>query len=195
MSEPDKRRIRHGRRSAPGLGRGSATRGLHDQQQPESQISALIGMGIDRSRIQVDQGSSRTRRHRPALGQATAVPTQDQLVVTRLDRLERSVRDLHYILDDRGTRSVTVAIGQTTYEPSDPLSKLMISGLFAVITQVGMEGSRCLRLWPRVRIGFGGAQPVRPWRSSRRWARRIASARWPVSRGPWPVPSSQSMAS
>ena len=104
-----------------------------DQQEAETQIAALLGMGIDRSRIYVDQGWSGTRRHRPALDQAMAAARAgDQFLVTRLDRLGRSVRDLHDILDDLVGRGVTVVIGQTVYEPSNPFSKLMITLLAAV---------------------------------------------------------------
>ncbi len=61
-----------------------------------------------------------------------AVRSGDQFVVTRLDRLGRSVRDLHDILDELVGRGVTVVIGQTVYEPSNPFSKLMITLLAAV---------------------------------------------------------------
>jgi len=57
---------------------------------------------------------------RPELDQAlAAVRRGDTLVVPKLDRLARSVPDARAITDELVERGVTLALGQSRYNPAD----------------------------------------------------------------------------
>ena len=51
----------------------------------------------------------------------------DTLVVTKLDRLARSVPDARAIADQLLAREVKLALGRTTYDPTDPMGKLFFN--------------------------------------------------------------------
>jgi len=70
-------------------------------QDPTAQRDALIALGVDPKRIYVDHGLTGTNRDRPGLRQALAACRRgDTLVVTKLDRLARSVPDARDIVDE-----------------------------------------------------------------------------------------------
>ncbi|GAA0353835.1 protein of unknown function [Micropruina glycogenica] len=81
-----------------------------------------------------------------------AVRDGDELVVTKLDRLARSVPDLRAILGGLYSRGVRVRIGNTVYDPSDPMGRLLVNVLAMVAefeadlisarTKAGMEVAR-----------------------------------------------------
>lgn len=63
-----------------------------DEQDAASQVAALIATGVDEARVYVDHGYTGRRTDRPALKEAmAALRDGDELVVTKLDRLARSV--------------------------------------------------------------------------------------------------------
>ena len=65
-----------------------------DQQDLTAQRDALVAMGVDPERIYVDHGLSGKNRDRSGLRTALAACRRgDMLVVTKLDRLARSVPD------------------------------------------------------------------------------------------------------
>jgi len=69
------------------------------------QREALAALGVDPKRICVDHGLTGTNRERPGLRQALAAcHGGDMLVVTKLDRLARSVPDPRDIADELGQR-------------------------------------------------------------------------------------------
>ena len=51
----------------------------------------------------------------------------DTLVVTKLDRLARSVPDAREIADQLLAREVKLALGPTTHDPSDPMGKMFFN--------------------------------------------------------------------
>ena len=53
-------------------------------------------------------------------------------MVTKLDRLARSVRDAHQIADDLATREVKLSIAGSVYDPTDPMGKLLFNVLAMV---------------------------------------------------------------
>ena len=64
-----------------------------------AQRDALAGLGAERTRIYVDHGLTGTNRERPGLREAMAAcRAGDTLVVTKLDRLARSLPDAREIL-------------------------------------------------------------------------------------------------
>jgi len=76
-----------------------------DQQDLTAQRDALLGLGVEAERIYVDHGLTGTNRERPGLREALAAcRAGDTLVVTKLDRLARSLPDARAIADELTTR-------------------------------------------------------------------------------------------
>lgn len=76
-------------------------------QNPALQIDALRTAGCGEKHILVDEGQSGATLKRPALKRClSALKPGDTLIVWKLDRLGRSVRDLLNLLDDLHTRRI-----------------------------------------------------------------------------------------
>jgi DNA invertase Pin-like site-specific DNA recombinase len=104
-----------------------------DEQDLTAQRDALAAMGIGEERIYVDHGLTGTNRNRPGLREALAAcRAGDTLVVTKLDRLARSVRDAHEIADELATRQIKLNIGGSVHNPLDPIGKLLFNVLAMV---------------------------------------------------------------
>jgi DNA invertase Pin-like site-specific DNA recombinase len=72
-----------------------------DQQDLTAQRDGLLGLGVDSARVYVDHGLTGTNRDRPGLREALAAcRKRDTLVVTKLDRLARSLPDARAIADE-----------------------------------------------------------------------------------------------
>lgn len=100
------------------------------EQDPAAQRAQLSALGVDEENMYVDHGLTGTNRHRPALREAiAAVRAGDTLVVTKLDRLARSVRDAHDLADELATKGVRLQLGASVYDPTDPVGKLLFSVL------------------------------------------------------------------
>ncbi len=99
-----------------------------DKQDLTAQRAALAELGVAADQIYVDHGLTGTSRARPGLNQAlAAVRKGDTLVVPKLDRLARSVPDARSIADDLAARGVTLALGQSRYDPADPMGKMFFN--------------------------------------------------------------------
>ena len=99
-----------------------------DKQDLTAQREALVELGVAAGRIYVDHGLTGTNRVRPGLNQAlAAVRKGDTLVVPKLDRLARSVPDARSIADELAARGVTLALGQSRYDPVDPMGKMFFN--------------------------------------------------------------------
>jgi DNA invertase Pin-like site-specific DNA recombinase len=99
-----------------------------DKQDLSAQREALTDLGVAAERIYVDHGLTGTNRARPGLNQAlAAVRKGDTLVVPKLDRLARSVPDARSIADELAARGVTLALGQSRYDPADPMGKMFFN--------------------------------------------------------------------
>src|SRR5664280_1259483 len=83
-----------------------------DQQDLTAQRDGLAALGVAVNRIYVDQGLTGTNRERPGLREALAACREgDTLVVTKLDRLARSLPDARAIADDLTQRQVRLNLG------------------------------------------------------------------------------------
>jgi len=101
-----------------------------DEQDLTAQKTALAALGAKPERIYVDHGLTGRNKQRPGLREALAAcRAGDTLVVTKLDRLARSVRDAHDIADDLAEREVKLSIGGSIHDPTDPTGKLLFSAL------------------------------------------------------------------
>lgn len=104
-----------------------------EQQDLTVQRDALSALGITPDRIYVDHGLTGTDRNRPGLREAMAACRDgDTFVVTKLDRLARSVRDAHEIVDELAQRNVKLSIGGAVHDPTDPIGKLLFNVLAMV---------------------------------------------------------------
>jgi DNA invertase Pin-like site-specific DNA recombinase len=94
-------------------------------QATGAQRDALQRLGVDRSRIYVDHGLSGTNRQRPELREAMAAcRAGDTLVVTKLDRLARSLPDARAILEELTAGHVKLNLGGSVHDPTDPVGWL-----------------------------------------------------------------------
>ena len=161
-----------------------------DEQDLTAQRDAVAALGVSAERTYVDQGLTGTNRERPGLRQAMAAcRSGDTLVVTKLDRLARSLPDARAIVEDLTRRQVKLSLGGAVHDPTDPVGRL----LFNVLAMVAEFEGDLIRM--RTREGMSGqgqgppagqaAEAQRPPRSprggaaSRRRAQR-RGARRPV---------------
>ena len=99
-------------------------------QDLAAQRDALLRLGVDEDRIYIDHGLTGASRTRPGLDQAlAAVRKGDTLVVSKLDRLARSVPDARAIADQLTRRGVRLALGEAVYDPADPMGKMFFNVL------------------------------------------------------------------
>ncbi len=99
-----------------------------DKQDLAAQKAALEKLGVIPERIYTDHGLSGTNRSRPGLDQAlAAVRAGDTLVVPKLDRLARSVRDARTIADALQARGVKLALGANVHDTADPMGKMFFN--------------------------------------------------------------------
>lgn len=95
-----------------------------------AQLDALAAAGVDPEVIYVDHGFTGTKRERPGLGKALAACRKgDTLVVTKLDRLARSLSDARDIADELTRKGVALNLGGSIYDPHDPVGKLLFNVL------------------------------------------------------------------
>jgi DNA invertase Pin-like site-specific DNA recombinase len=99
-------------------------------QDLTAQRDALIALGVDPKRIYVDHGLTGTNRDRPGLREALAACRRgDALVVTKLDRLARSVPDARDIVDELTAAGIKLNIGGSVHDPTDPIGRLLFTTL------------------------------------------------------------------
>ena len=104
-----------------------------NDQDLTAQKNALIALGLTPEKTFTDQGLTGANRARPGLREALAACRDgDTLVVTKLDRLARSLRDAKDIVDELARREVKLSIGGSIHDPTDPVGRL----IFNVLTMV-----------------------------------------------------------
>ncbi len=112
---------------------------LYGQTRPYRTARSSRGIGrrcgSDLCRSRIDRNKQSKARSRPGLNQAlAAVRKGDTLVVPKLDRLARSVPDARSIADELAARGVTLALGQSRYDPADPMGKMFFN-IFATFAE------------------------------------------------------------
>lgn len=99
-----------------------------DKQDLTAQTEALLQLGVETDRIYTDHGFTGRNKARPGLHQAiAAVRSGDTFVVSKLDRLARSVPDAREIGDTLAERGVKLQIASTVHDPTDPMGKLFFN--------------------------------------------------------------------
>jgi len=133
-------------RYAPSMSTGSKLVGYArcstDKQDLTVQRDALTALGVVADRIYVDHGLTGTDRKRPGLREALAACHEGStLVVTKLDRLARSVPDARDIADELTRKEVKLSIGGSVHDPTDPVGKLLFNAL-AMVAEFEVDLSR-----------------------------------------------------
>lgn len=110
-----------------------------DAQDLTAQQDYLRAAGVPESSIHLDHGLSGKDRSRPALdrslaqvcGAREAAPadTTVTLVVPKLDRLGRSIRDLHDIADEVTECGGRLEFAGKVYDPTDAMAKMFFNVL------------------------------------------------------------------
>jgi len=102
-------------------------------QDLTAQRDSLAALGVDADRVYVDHGLTGTSRARPGLRETLAAcRAGDTLVVTKLDRLARSLPDARDIVEELTARGVRLQLGSSVHDPSDPVGRLLFNVLAMV---------------------------------------------------------------
>jgi DNA invertase Pin-like site-specific DNA recombinase len=121
-------------------------------QHTEAQHDALLAAGVEEKYIYVEKASTRLAV-RPELEQLRKMLRPgDALVVTKVDRLARSLLDLISIADDLRKEGVTLEVLSGTFNRDDPMGEafFQMTGVFAQLerdlirqrTNEGLEAAR-----------------------------------------------------
>jgi len=111
----------------------SGTRACRRTPRTSPLSAALAALGVEAEPVYVDHGLTGTNRARPGLREALAAcRTGDTLVVSKLDRLARSVPDARDIVDELTSRGVRLNLGGSVHDPTDPIGRL----LFTVLSMI-----------------------------------------------------------
>jgi hypothetical protein len=98
-----------------------------------AQRIGLHALGVGDDRIYVDHGLTGTNRDRPGLRLALAAcRAGDTLVVTKLDRLARSLSDARDILTSSRGGTSSSALGGSVHDPTDTVGRLLFNVLAIV---------------------------------------------------------------
>jgi DNA invertase Pin-like site-specific DNA recombinase len=120
-----------------------------DEQDLTVQREGLAGLGVTPDRIYVDHGLTGCNRERPGLREALAACREgDTLVVTKPDRLARSLPDARAIDDELTARRIRLSLGGSVYDPTDPVGRL----LFNVLAMVAEADLILLRIKEGMRV-------------------------------------------
>ena len=103
------------------------------EQDLTVQQNQLAALGVPADLLYTDHGLTGTNRDRPGLRQAlAAVREGDTLVITKLDRLARSLPDARDIIEELTKKNVKLSIGGSVHDPSDPVGRLLFNVLAMV---------------------------------------------------------------
>jgi DNA invertase Pin-like site-specific DNA recombinase len=108
-----------------------------DKQDLTAQRDYLLGARVPEASVHLDYGLSGKDRARPALNtalaqisgarQAAPADTTVTLVVPKLDRLGRSIRDLHDIADEVTDCGGRLEFAGKVYDPTDAMDKMFFN--------------------------------------------------------------------
>ena len=117
-----------------------------DAQDLTAQRDALTALGVQPARVYTDHGLTGTSRARPGLREVLAAcRAGDTLVVTKLDRLARSLPDARDIAGELTSARVKLNIGGSVHDPDNPVGRL----LFNVLAMIAEFESDLIRMRTR----------------------------------------------
>ncbi|TFD78251.1 recombinase family protein [Cryobacterium fucosi] len=152
-----------------------------NDQDLTAQKNTLVALGLTLDKAFTDPGLTGANRARPRLREALAAcRAGDTLVVTKLDRLARSLRDAKDIVDELTRREVKLSIGGSIHDRTDPVGRLlfnvlaMVAERFVIPADVPYKSPRNLHEFSRI----PDAGPERNTMISR--FHREEGKRWPM---------------
>ncbi len=133
-------------------------------QHARAQLDALTEAGCDPDLIFIDNGVSGMKAHRPELDKCLAkLRSGDTLVITRLDRLGRSVQNLIELVNRLGKMGVDLLVTTQGLDTTTPGGKLMFHVIAAIaeferdlISERTREGLKAAK----ARGKLGGRRPT-----------------------------------
>jgi DNA invertase Pin-like site-specific DNA recombinase len=129
------------------------------EQDLTAQRVALERLGVLPADIHTAHGLTGTNRARPGLHEALAACRDgDTLVIAKLDRLARSLRDAKDIIDELTAKNVKLNIGGSVHDPNDPVGRL----LFNVLAMVAEFESDLIRARTKEGMQIARAKGHRP---------------------------------
>jgi DNA invertase Pin-like site-specific DNA recombinase len=132
-------------------------------QDTEIQQKTLRELGVDQDRIYVDHGFTGKTMTREGFEKALAACREgDEFIVPSMDRLARNAEGTLAIMRDLGERHITLRVGDTVYNPRDPMAKLFFTMLAAVAEAEGgwiSIRTKEAMARPSVRIRLKGKPP------------------------------------
>lgn len=97
------------------------------KQDLTEQIDEITANGVDRDNIFAEKMTG-TKSDRPEwLKLMSTVKTGDEIIVTKLDRLGRSLQVILKEIDQLTAKNVTVTVGNMTFDRSTSIGKLMLN--------------------------------------------------------------------
>ena len=104
-----------------------------ERQDLAAQLKGLADLGVARERVYTDKRTGRSMKNRPGLTQAiAALRPGDVLVVTKLDRLARSVPDARDLVGQVYDKGAALQLGPSLHDPEDPVGKFLFNALAMV---------------------------------------------------------------
>lgn len=104
-----------------------------ERQDLAAQLKGLADLGVARERVYTDKRTGRSMKNRPGLTQAiAALRPGDVLVVTKLDRLARSVPDASDLVGQVYDKGAALQLGPSLHDPEDPVGKFLFNALAMV---------------------------------------------------------------
>lgn len=98
------------------------------KQDLRAQKSQLRALGVVDNQIYVDHGYTGRTKDRPGLDKALAAcRAGDTLVVTKLDRLGRSISDVSAIATALTAEGIALQMGSTVYDPDDAMGRMFFN--------------------------------------------------------------------
>lgn len=133
-----------------------------NDQNPELQIDALMSAGCNTKKIFIDKVSG-AKSHRPELERLTGQLREgDTLIVWRLDRLGRSLKDLierMEWLNDNGVTFISLTEGMDTSTPGGKLIYQVFGALSEFERNLIIDRTKAGLAAARERGRVGGAKP------------------------------------
>ena len=112
----------------------------------------------------VNRGLTGTNRVRPGLREAlAAVRNRDTLVVTKLDRLSRSLPDTRGTADERTKRNLSLSLGSRAHYPTHPVGRVLFQPSSAWSPSAKPTSSGCAPAKTRP-SGYGRSMTVSAFR-------------------------------
>lgn len=114
-------------------------------QDADRQVNDLLGAGVRRDDLYIDEGVSGARTSRPGFDRAmAALQSQDTLVVATLDRLGRSTQAMLMLADelrDRGVSLRVLNLGGGEVDTATPMGSMVFT-VMAALAQMELDIKR-----------------------------------------------------